>query len=90
MSAASLPPDYFERMFAADADPWRFDISDYEAAKYDHTLSVLQGRRFARGFEVGCANGSLTRRLAGACDRLLAVDVSPTALAAARRRTRNS
>ncbi len=89
MSTASLPPDYFEGMFAADGDPWRFDSSDYEAAKYAHTLSVLQDRRFAHGFEVGCANGALTRRLAGVCDRLLAVDVSPTALAAARRRTRD-
>ena len=85
----SLTPDYFERLFAANPDPWGFDTRAYEARKYDHTLAVLEGRRFRRGFEIGCANGVPTRRLAERCDSLLAVDVSATALARARARCAN-
>lgn len=82
----SLGPEYFERLFAADPDPWGFETRAYEARKYDHTLAALRGRRFRRGFEIGCANGVLTRRLADRCDSLLAIDVSATALARARAR----
>lgn len=82
----SIEPDYFEKLYADHGDPWRFETSAYEAAKYDHTLSRLPRARYARALEVGCANGVLTRRLAARCDDLLAVDVSDTALAAARSR----
>lgn len=81
----SLPASYFEDMFAADADPWRFETSAYEGAKYAHTLSVLSPP-YRHGFEVGCANGVLTAHLAERCDSLLAIDVSETALDHARRR----
>lgn len=83
---ASLPPSYFENMFAADPDPWRFESSAYERAKYDHTIAALGGRRYRRGLEIGCANGVLTSRLAPHIDELIAVDVSASALASARRR----
>ena len=83
---ASLPPSYFENMFAADPDPWRFESSAYERAKYDRTIAALEGRRFRRGLEIGCANGVLTNRLAHHVDELIAVDVSASALASARRR----
>ncbi|WP_375429163.1 SAM-dependent methyltransferase [uncultured Sphingomonas sp.] len=82
----SIPPDYFERLFSERGDPWDFETSSYEAAKYDHTLAALPRDRYADALEVGCANGVLTARLAPRCDRLLALDVSPTALAAARAR----
>lgn len=82
----SLSPDYFERLFAADPDPWGFETRAYEARKYDHTMAALDGRRFHLGFEIGCANGVLTRRIADCCESLLAVDVSPTALARAQTR----
>lgn len=82
----SLPPDYFEQMFAGDPDPWQFETSAYESAKYDASIAALGGRQYTRGFEVGCANGVLTERLARCCDSLLSVDVSDTALARARKR----
>lgn len=82
----SLPSTYFEEMFAGTADPWGFETSPYERAKYDHTLAALDSRRYARAFEIGCANGVLTQRLAAHCDALLAIDVSDTALASARAR----
>ena len=83
---ASLPPAYFEALYARDSDPWRFATSPYEHAKYAATLGALPAPRFARAFEVGCAIGVLTRQLAERCDALLAVDVADAALLQARRR----
>lgn len=87
---ASIPPDWFEDLYAREGDPWAFETSPYEAAKYDHTLARLPAlpndARFARALEIGCANGALTERLAPRCDALVAVDVSETALAKTRAR----
>jgi predicted TPR repeat methyltransferase len=75
---------HFQRLYDASADPWGFRSSAYEAEKYDRTIAALRGRRFRRGFEAGCSIGVLTRRLAGRCDALLAVDIVETPLASAR------
>jgi hypothetical protein len=83
---ASLPPAYFDDLYAADPDPWRFASSDYERAKYDATMAALPAPCFAAGFEVGCSIGVLTRQLAGRCTSLLAVDVAEAALVQARAR----
>ena len=82
----SIDPAYFEALYDAEADPWDFETSPYEAAKYAATLAALPRARYARAFEAGCANGALTERLARRCDRLLAVDVAPAALERARAR----
>lgn len=82
----SFSPSYFDRLYAADPDPWRFETSSYEARKYDATLDALPAGCFARAFEIGCSIGVLTARLAPLCKELLAVDVSEKALEMARRR----
>jgi predicted TPR repeat methyltransferase len=82
----SISSDYFERMFADDPDPWNFESSAYEAAKYARSIAALGDRTFKQGFEVGCANGVLTQRLSQLCKYLVAVDVSDTALTRARAR----
>lgn len=82
----SLPPKYFEAMFQGDADPWGLESRTYEAAKFADTVRSLGERQYDSGFEVGCAGGSLTSRLAPLCQSLLAVDVSETALDRARQR----
>ncbi|MFK4870381.1 SAM-dependent methyltransferase [Novosphingobium sp. ZW T3_23] len=84
--SASLPPEYFERMFQSADDPWDLETSAYEQAKYAHSIRALENRRYDSGFEVGCAKGVLTGLLAPSCRSLLAVDVSGTALRAARTR----
>ena len=84
--AETLPPSYFDAKYAADPDPWRFETSDYEAAKYAATLDALPRPHYARAFEAGCSLGVLTARLADRCDELLAVDVAERALARARSR----
>jgi SAM-dependent methyltransferase len=76
----------FDRLYAADPDPWDFATSPYERAKYDATIRALDGRRFARGLELGCSIGVLTERLAAHCDDLLAVDLADAALTQARAR----
>jgi SAM-dependent methyltransferase len=82
----SIDADYFEGLYRADPDPWGFATSAYEQAKYDATIAALGTERAHEALEVGCAIGVLTARLAAVCDRLLAVDVSDTALEAARAR----
>jgi predicted TPR repeat methyltransferase len=82
---SSFTPDYFERLYSKDADPWMFATSQYERNKYEETIAVLGGRRFANAFEVGCSIGILTGMLAPCCDSLLAADVSGIALSRARR-----
>jgi SAM-dependent methyltransferase len=81
-----LERDYFEALYAERDDPWDFETSPYEAAKYDATLDALGTRRFGRALEAGCSIGVLTARLAGRCDALLAVDVSERAVEKARAR----
>ncbi|MEN0077090.1 MAG: SAM-dependent methyltransferase [Paracraurococcus sp.] len=82
----SLDAAYFDAIYAADADPWRFASSDYERAKYAATLAALPRPRYGRAFEIGCSIGVLTAQLAARCDALLAVDLAEAALAAARAR----
>lgn len=82
----SIPPDYFDDMYARDPDPWRFAQSDYERDKYAATLAALPRQRYGSALEVGCSIGVLTRQLAGRCDALLSLDVAETALEQARER----
>ena len=72
----SLPPSYFEALYASDPDPWRFASSDYERDKYAATLAALPRQLYRSGLEVGCSIGVLTAMLASRCRRLLAVDVA--------------
>lgn len=84
------PPDSFEARYRADPDPWGFASNPYERAKYARTVGTLGDRRFSRALELGCANGELTALLAPRCDRLLAVDAAPSAVARAGARLRGA
>jgi SAM-dependent methyltransferase len=76
----SLPPSFFDAMYAAADDPWSMRTRWYERRKYALTTAVLPRERYADGLEVGCSVGELTARLAGRCDRLTAWDASPAAV----------
>jgi len=80
----SLPPAYFDAMYAETDDPWGFETSAYEAAKYQVSLDALPRACYRSAFEIGCSIGVLTERLAARTERLLAVDVSEQALRRAR------
>jgi cyclopropane fatty-acyl-phospholipid synthase-like methyltransferase len=85
----TLGAAYFERLYQASPDPWRFAESRYEAAKYGRTIEALGTEPVARALEVGCSIGVLTRRLAALCDRLVATDVARAPLQTARERCRD-
>lgn len=84
--SASLPGDYFERLYAESDDPWRISDGWYEQRKRALTLAALPRPRFALGFEPGCSNGELTALLAKRCDRLIAWDVVDQAVSRTRTR----
>lgn len=83
---ASLPPAYFDSVYAANPDPWNFSGSEYERARYADTLENLPKVRYRNALEIGCSIGVFTGQLATRCEALLSVDVSESALRQARER----
>src|SRR3954470_12097652 len=81
-----IHPEFFDELYAKDPDPWEFETSDYERAKYDATIQALGGRHFKTGLELGCSIGVLTQRLKPHVDDLLGIDVAEFALDRARAR----
>jgi SAM-dependent methyltransferase len=82
-SGATIPSEYFRALYRTTADPWGFATSPYDREKYAETVRALPRGRYLRALELGCSVGVFTRMLAARCDALLAVDVSPDALASA-------
>jgi cyclopropane fatty-acyl-phospholipid synthase-like methyltransferase len=82
----TLRPEYFDSLYTADLDPWKFATSPYERGKYTLTLNALPSPRYRSALEVGCSIGVLTRSLASRCDAVVAIDAAQTPLAEARRR----
>jgi SAM-dependent methyltransferase len=80
MTAMSLQPGYFDKLYAENPDPWRMETSAYEEAKYIATLAALPRARYTHAIEIGCSVGVLTARLAERCDELLGIDVAQAAL----------
>lgn len=81
-----MPADYFAGIYASDLDPWRFASSAYERDKYAATLAALPRPRYRSAFEAACSIGVFTRALAERCDRVIATDLVPAAVEAARAR----
>jgi len=77
---------FFEQKYKATPDPWNFGSSSYELMRYDAILNAMGDRHFAYAFEPGCSVGVLTEKLAQRCDRVDAMDISPTAVAQAKQR----
>ena len=82
----TLDPGHFRERYSASPDPYRLADRWYEARKYALTVALLPRQRYGAAFEPGCSIGVLTTLLAPRCDRLLACDVVPDAVAAARSR----
>ena len=83
---STLPPTYFDDVYRANTDPWNFETSPYERAKYADTIAALPSEPYDSGFEVGCSLGVLTEQLAPKCRHLLAIDVAEAPLERARQR----
>jgi trans-aconitate methyltransferase len=76
----------FEQRYRADPDPWRTLTDPYESRKRERTLAACGEGPFASACDLGAGTGVLAAALAPRCDRLLALDGAPTAVAEARRR----
>lgn len=76
--------EFFEHIYRQAPDPWNFAASDYEQGRYRSILDALGSQRYVRAFEPGCSVGILTALLAPICDRVEAIDISPTAVSRAR------
>ncbi|MBO9553517.1 bifunctional PIG-L family deacetylase/class I SAM-dependent methyltransferase [Cellulomonas sp.] len=81
-----LGQDFFDGTYTRHDDPWGYTDRWYEARKRALTLAALPDERYGRAIEIGCSIGVLTADLAGRCDDLVALDVSPLAVARARER----
>jgi SAM-dependent methyltransferase len=79
----SLLPSYFDDLYRANPDPWQFETSEYEAAKYAATIAALPRSDYRSALEIGGSIGVLTEKLASSCKALLSIDVSALAQARA-------
>jgi trans-aconitate methyltransferase len=75
-----------EARYRADPDPWGYLASEYERCKYAATLEACGSGPFSCALELGGSIGVFSAMLAPRCERLVTVDVSPTAVGHARRR----
>ncbi|NJM59343.1 MAG: methyltransferase domain-containing protein [Oscillatoriales cyanobacterium RU_3_3] len=85
----SVPSSFFDETYRNNPDPWKYRSSFYETSKFRTTIRCLPKVRFKNAFEIGCAIGVLTQKLASKCDRLLSVDYSEVGLEEARKRCHN-
>ncbi|MBI3987739.1 MAG: methyltransferase domain-containing protein [Lentisphaerae bacterium] len=82
-------PDEFERLFRWSQDPWNFEVSSYERGRLHSLLDVARQYPHASILEVGCAEGVFTSELSAIAKQVVAIDVSPTALARAKQRCKD-
>ncbi|MBI4055464.1 MAG: class I SAM-dependent methyltransferase [Elusimicrobia bacterium] len=69
-----------ERLFSRRPDPYGYFSHPHELGKQQLLLDMISDRRYPFALEMGCAEGAFTRRLAGLCDFIVAVDISKTAV----------
>ncbi len=74
---------FFEKIWTGD-DLWELQASEFEQSRFARLSQILQGRRYGRVLEIGCGDGSFTRHLANVAEHILALDISPAAIAKAR------
>lgn len=74
---------FFEDLWQR-GDHWDLETSEFEQARYVRQLRLLQGRRWGRVLEIGCAAGHFTRMLAPLADTVVALDVAEAAIERAR------
>ena len=78
----------FEARYRADPDPWRTLTDPYEFAQARAHAGGLRCRPVRAACDLGAGTGVLAAALAPRCDRLLALDGAPTAVAEAQRAAR--
>ncbi|UOA16734.1 MULTISPECIES: class I SAM-dependent methyltransferase [Sulfitobacter] len=76
--------DHLQGLYAQTSDPWGFEHSAYEQAKFAATRAALSQSGYRSAFELGCGNGQLARHLIDLCARYTGMDAVASALRAAR------
>ncbi|OSP54373.1 methyltransferase [Pseudoruegeria sp. SK021] len=76
--------DHLQGLYANSHDPWGFEHSAYEQAKFKATRAALSRHRYQSAFELGCGNGQLARHMAEIAFRYTGMDAVGKALDAAR------
>lgn len=88
----SVTQSRYAEIFAAQSDPWGYEVNSFELEKFQAAIELLDGvrngARFKHAWEIGCAEGAFTVRLAQICEGLSAVDFVPVVLDRARVRCR--
>jgi SAM-dependent methyltransferase len=80
---------FFEELWN-QGDPWKLETSEFEKVKYESEIKSLGGRQYSRALEIGCGAGCFTQALSSHADRIVALDISPTAIAQAQARSLQS
>ena len=73
---------FFEELWQ-QGDHWELDSSAFEQARFARLHALLAGRHYPRVLELGCGTGAFTHHLARLADHVVALDISPTAIARA-------
>lgn len=78
----------YAEIFTHRTDAFGYEIKPFELEKLQAAIELLNAARgdtrFEHAWEIGCAQGAMTARLAPLCRHLLAVDYVPLALETAR------
>ncbi len=73
------------RVFLRKNDPFGYQDSPYEHSRFDAMQSLIKDRHYANALEIGCAEGAFTKKLAGLCKNIAAVDISKVAVERAKK-----
>ncbi len=75
--------EFFEDLWR-QGDYWDLERSPFERERFARLAALIEGRRYVRVLELGCGAGEFTGRLRPMAESIVALDISPTAIARAR------
>jgi predicted TPR repeat methyltransferase len=84
VTAAERALEHFEKIWQ-DGEHWQLDDA-LDVASRDAQFALIADRRYSRALEVGCGAGAFSERLVDVTDDLVAIDIAPSAVDAARAR----
>jgi SAM-dependent methyltransferase len=82
---ATKAKSFFEEIWR-QGDFWQLERSELNQASFAFQRSLLDDRRYESVLELGCGAGLFTAQLAEISDRVVALDVAPSAIDQARAR----
>lgn len=77
---------FFERMYRGGGEPWAYSERAVEMLRLERVAEMVAAHAPRSVLEIGCSLGMMTERLAALPVRLVAMDISATAVGRARER----